>query len=258
MNAVISRQAYAVWLRNYLTWKKMIWSSLVTNVVNPVIFLYAFGFGLGRVIDTMAGVPYMAFIVPGMMAYGAMFSSSFEATISAYARFRIQQTWDAMLSTPVTLAEVLTGELLWSAFKGFLSCAAVFVVGVLWGGVPSIMGGVLTLPVLFLASVTFAACGLAATAHAKSWEFFSYFFTFWITPMFMFSGVFFEVDRYPHVIQMISWVLPMTHVIAIVRPLSVGMPLDVTAVSGHLAYLIVLAAAGSVLAHYRLKRRLFD
>ncbi|MEZ5826394.1 MAG: ABC transporter permease [Geminicoccaceae bacterium] len=258
MNALLNRYSYAVWLRNFLTWQKLIWSSLASNVVNPIIFLFAFGFGLGSVIETMAGVPYLAFIVPGMMAYGAMFSSSFEATISAYARFRMQRTWDAMLSSPLTLTELVVGELTWSACKGMLSCTTVFLVGAIWGGVPSITGGLLALPVLLLACLAFAGCGLAATAHAQSWEFFSYFFTFWITPMFMFSGVFFEVERFPEFVQVLSWVLPMTHVIEVIRPLMVGLTLEPLNVLVHLGYLVLVTLVSFTLAIHRLRRRLFD
>ena len=258
MPSISGRYVGAVWLRNYLTWTKLVWSSLASNVANPLIFLFAFGFGLGSVIETVEGVPYLAFVVPGMMAYSAMFSSSFETTISAYARFHLQRTWDAMLSTPLSLAELLAGELLWAACKGMLSCTSVLIVGALWGGVPSLAGGVMALPVLFLSSLCFGACGLAATAHAKSWEFFSYFFTFWITPMFMFSGVFFEVSRFPRFIEYLSWILPMTHVIAVVRPLTTGVPVDPLAVAGHLSVLVVLALAAFTLAHHRLTKRLYD
>ncbi|MCB2052736.1 MAG: ABC transporter permease [Geminicoccaceae bacterium] len=258
MEALLNRYTFAVWQRNALTWRRLMWSSLASNVANPLIFLFAFGFGLGSVIDTMQGVTYLAFIVPGMMAYSAMFAATFETTISAYARFKMQKTWDAMLSSPLTLAELLTGELLWAACKGMISCSCVLLVGALWGGVPSLLGGVLALPVLFLAALCFAACGLAATAHASSWEFFSYVFTFWVTPMFMFSGVFFEVARFPEFIQILSWVLPMTHLIEVIRPLATGGPLALTAVLGHILLLVVLTALAFTLAHHRLRRRMFD
>ena len=129
MEALLNRYTFAVWQRNALTWRRLMWSSLASNVANPLIFLFAFGFGLGSVIDTMQGVTYLAFIVPGMMAYSAMFAATFETTISAYARFKMQKTWDAMLSSPLTLAELLTGELLWAACKGMISCSCVLLVG---------------------------------------------------------------------------------------------------------------------------------
>ncbi len=206
-------------------WRKIIWPSLTTNVANPLLFLFAFGFGLGAVIDNMGGLDYLAYVVPGMMAYSAMFAASFETTIGSYARFNMLKTWDAVLATPVSLLELLLGEALWAACKALFSAVCVLVVGAFCGaGSARSPGALLSLPLIFLASFCFAACGLAATAHAKSWEFFSYFFTFWVTPMFVFSGVFFGVDRFPGYVQPISWVLPMTHVIEVVRPLTAGQP----------------------------------
>jgi lipooligosaccharide transport system permease protein len=193
-----------------------------------------------------------------MMAYSAMFAASFETSIGSFSRFNMQRTWDAVLATPVSLAELLLGELLWAATKAMLSAVCVLLVGTLWGGVGSIAGALFSLPLIFLGSMGFAACGLAATAHAKSWEFFSYFFTFWVTPMFMFSGVFFSVDRFPLVIQPISWILPMTHLIGLVRPLTAGAGVSPAAALLHVSYLLVLPVVAFWLAHRRLRKRMFD
>jgi lipooligosaccharide transport system permease protein len=254
----IASHSLAVTRRQYLVWRKVIWASLSTNVFNPILFLFAFGFGLGAVVDRMAGLSYLAFIVPGMMAYSAMFAASFETTVGSYSRLDFQKTWDATLATPVTLLELLLGEALWATAKALLSALCVLVVGLLWGGVGSIGGALASLPLITVASFAFATCGLAATAYAKSWEFFSYFFTFWITPMFVFSGVFFEVDRFPVYIQPIAWVLPMTHLVEVVRPLVAGHALEPLPALGHILYITALAAAAFVLAYRRFKTRLFD
>jgi lipooligosaccharide transport system permease protein len=254
----IASHTLAVCWRQYLVWRRIIWPSLSTNVANPVLFLFAFGFGLGAVIDDMGGLDYLAYVVPGMMAYSAMFSASFETTIGSYARFNMQKTWDAVLATPVSLMELLLGEAFWAACKALISASCVLLVGALWGGVGSLPGALLSLPLIVLAGFSFAACGLAATAYAKSWEFFSYFFTFWVTPMFVFSGVFFGVDRFPDVVEPLAWILPMTHLIEVVRPLVAGQDLAPWQALGHLGYVAALAAVAFVLAYRRLRVRLFD
>jgi lipooligosaccharide transport system permease protein len=256
--ALIASHTLAVCRRQYLVWRRIIWPSLSTNVANPVLFLFAFGFGLGAVIDDMGGLDYLAYVVPGMMAYSAMFAASFETTIGSFARFNMQKTWDAVLATPVSLIELLLGEAFWAACKAMISAVCVLLVGALWGGVGSPMGTLLSLPLIFLAGLSFAACGLAATAYARSWEFFSYFFTFWVTPMFVFSGVFFGVDRFPDVVEPLVWVLPMTHLIEVVRPLVAGQELALGPALGHVAYVAALAAAAFLLAYRRLRVRLFD
>ena len=119
--ALIASHTLAVCRRQYLVWRKTIWPSLSTNVANPVLFLFAFGFGLGAVIDDMGGLDYLAYVVPGMMAYSAMFAASFETTIGSFARFNMQKTWDAVLATPVSLLELLLGEAFWAACKAMIS-----------------------------------------------------------------------------------------------------------------------------------------
>ncbi|MFO1070234.1 MAG: ABC transporter permease [Geminicoccaceae bacterium] len=248
----------AVWIRQFLVWRKLIRSSLVTNVCNPLLFLFAFGFGLGAVMTEQEGVPYLAFVVPGMACYSALFVSSFETTISSYARYSMQRTWDATLATAVSLPELLLGEIVWAATKALLSAICLLVVGGLWGGVLSAPGAVLALAVLFLAALGFAAQGMLCTAYAKSFEAFSYFFTFWTTPMFVFSGVFFSLDRFPPAIATAAWLLPMPHVIALVRPLTTGTGLSLLPAVGHLLWLGVLFVVPYLLAVRRIRARMFD
>jgi len=244
--------------RQYIVWRKLIGSALTTNIANPILFLFAFGFGLGQFIDRMEGMSYMAFVVPGMIAYSAMFAASFETTIGSYSRYEWLQNWDAVLATPVTLTELLMGEVLWASVKAMLSAVSVLIVGWLWGGIPSFGGALIAMPLVFVAAICFACCGLTATAYAKGWEFVSYFFTFWVTPQFVFCGVFFEVSRFPELVQKIAWFLPMTHLIAAVRPLSAGADIDVAAVFGHMAYLVALSIVAFTLAIRRMRMKMFD
>jgi lipooligosaccharide transport system permease protein len=250
--------ALAVWWRHVLVWRRLFWASISTNVFEPLLFLFAFGYGLGAIIGTLGDLPYLVFILPGMMAYSAMFAASFESTLSTYARFRMQHTWDAMLATPLSLTDVLLGEALWAITKAMISSVCVLLVGWAWGGIPSPGGALLAVPVLAIGAASFAAVGLAATAYARNWDFFNYVFTFWVTPMFIFSGVFFEVSRFPDPIEAVSWILPMTHLVAVVRPLTAGLPLALPDALGHIAYLVVLAVGAFALARYRIGGRMFD
>jgi lipooligosaccharide transport system permease protein len=254
----VNRYSAAVWRRNVTVWRRLMWPSLTTNVLDPLIFLFAFGYGLGAVLETVGGLDYLSFVVPGMMCYAAMFAASFESTISTYARFSLQRTWDAILATPVTLTELMLGEMLWAATKGIFSATCVIGVGLVWGGIGSLPGALMAWPALVLGAICFACCGMVVTAHAKSWDIFAYFFTFWVTPMFVFSGTFFEVTRFPWFVQGIAWAMPMTHLIAVVRPLTAGVPVEPLAATGHLAYVAVLAVAAFSFARYRFGKRLFD
>jgi lipooligosaccharide transport system permease protein len=252
------RYVAAIWMRNVIVWRRVMWASLATNVFDPLLFLFAFGYGLGAVVEQIGGLSYLAFVIPGMMAYATMFAASFETTISTYARISLQGTWNAILATPVKLGELILGEAIWATTKGLVATLCVLLVGFLWGGVVAPRGALLAVPVLTLGAFCFACCGLAATSHAGNWDFFAYFFTFWVTPMFVFCGVFFEVTRFPWFVQIVAWVLPMTHLIAVVRPLVTGAALEPLAASGHIAYLALLAILAFKIAHRRFARKIFD
>ena len=253
-----SAYVLAVYHRQYLVFKKLIGSSLVSNVANPILFLFAFGFGMGSFIDTMSGMSYLTFVVAGMIAYSAAFAASFETTIGSFTRYFMQKNWDAVLSTPVTLSELLLGEVFWASAKALFSAVCVLIVGWFWGGAPFTYEPLIALPIVFLGSICFACAGLVATAYAKGYEFFAYFFTFWVTPMFVFCGVFFDISRFPDVIQYVAWFFPMTHLVAAIRPLIAGTELDIPLIALHTAYILVFSAACFWIAHRKLRMRLFD
>jgi lipooligosaccharide transport system permease protein len=244
--------------RQYMIFLKFIGPTLVSNVANPLLFLFAFGFGLGQFIDSMDGMSYLTFVIAGMTAYAAAFAASFETTIGSFTRYFNMGIWDAILSTPVTLTELLLGEVLWAAMKALLSAVSVLVVGLIWGGVPSLTGALIALPFVFLASICFASVGLLATSYAKGYDFFSYFFTFWITPMFVFCGVFFDINRFPEIIQMFAWFFPMTHLIASIRPLIAGLPIEGHMLALHTGYIIAMSLIAFILANRKMRQRLFD
>ena len=163
-----------------------------------------------------------------------------------------------MLASPVTLFELLWGEVLWAACKAMFSGVCVLIVGALWGGVSTVTGSLLVLPILFLGSLGFAAYGLFATSCAKGYDFFNYFFTFWITPMFVFSGVFFEIDRFPMAVQWLAWLLPMTHLVEVLRALMTEAEISNTRFLLHIGYTVVLTVAAFALAYRNVRRRMFD
>lgn len=247
-----------LWWRNALVYRSMVRSSLVANILNPLIFLYAFGFGLGAYVNEMNGLAYMAWILPGMMSYGAMFNSSFETTIGAFTRFRTLRTYDAVLATPVKLAEILLGEASFAATKGLLSACGVLLVGSFFGGLESPTGIFGALFLVLCAGLCFGAVGLVFTAYAKGYDFFNYFFTLWVTPNFLFTGVFFSMDRYPEWVQAIGAVLPMTYLVEGVRMLTSSYPVDGLALMAYGGYLLLWAGLAYFVAYRRFVKRMFD
>jgi len=243
----------AVWRRNALVWRKLAAASLVGNFGEPLLYLLALGYGLGAFVGEVQGLPYLAFLASGIACASAMNAASLEGTYSAYTRMAVQRTWDAMLAAPLGVGDVVLGELAWAATKALINAAPIVLVA--WAlGAAELPGGLWALPVLWLVGFVFGAVALVATALAPGYEFFLYFFTLLVTPMFLLSGVFFPLEVLPAWLQQASKVFPLVHAVELVRPLMAGRPVGPWA--GHLAALAGYALAGWVLAVWLLERRL--
>ncbi len=213
---------WPVFLRNLLVWRKLLIPSLVANIAEPLMWLLAFGYGMGALVGEVTHdgqtIRYLVFLASGSICMSAMNAASFEALYSAFSRMHVQKTWDGILNTPVRLSDVLLGEMLWAAFKSFFAVSAILLV-MLALGVSHSLKLLLALPILFLVGVMFSCIGLIFTALAKGYDFFSYYFTLFLTPMMFLSGVFFPRDQLPLWLRAASEWLPLTQAISLVRPL---------------------------------------
>ncbi len=259
MNSIIFgiKAVVALWSRNAKVWFKWLYPSIAGNIVNPILYFFSFGFGLGAVIETMDGVPYAVYIVPGMMCYAAMFSAGFETTIGSYFRMTNQGTFDAILATPVNLHQLLIGEILWATTKALLAAGGVMLAAYVFGAMPNVIGTIYTIPVLVFGSIAFAISGLIFTAYAKTPEFFNYFFTFWVTPNFLFTGVFFPINKFSELGQTLANLMPMTHFINITRDLTLGKGFSISMLEP-VVYLTLLSIICYVISYKKLKTRLFS
>jgi lipooligosaccharide transport system permease protein len=245
----------AIWLRQGRVFKQMMLSSLMTVLVNPLFFLFAFGFGLGAVVGEMGGMDYFIFVAAGMIAQGTMFASGFETAVNAFARMQTQRIYDAILATPATVREIAAAETLWGASKGTISGVGVLIITALFGGVATWWAVPAILPIIFLGGLAFAAFGLFYTSRAKGFDAFNFYFTLWITPNFLFTGVFFTLDRYPEWLQLAAQILPMTHLVNAIRTLTAGQAVDLL-FWWHIGYLVLFSSIFFVLAFTKLDRRL--
>lgn len=249
----LSLRAFAVWRRNFLVWKKLAIPSLLGNLADPMIYLFGLGYGLGSLLPQVGGVSYIAFLAAGTVCASTMNAASFEALYSAFSRMHVQKTWEAIMNAPVSLDDVVAGELLWAAAKATLSGTAILVVIAALGFVASPLA-IWVLPVIFLTGLCFAALGLIVTALSPSYDFFMYYFTLFITPMVLLCGVFFPPDQLPPLVQSISAWLPLTHAVALVRPLVLGeVPANIL---WHLTMLLLVALVAFQVALALTRRRL--
>jgi lipooligosaccharide transport system permease protein len=242
-----------VWRRNFLVWRKLAIPSIMGNLADPLIYMLGLGYGLGSLLPQVQGVDYVRFLAAGTIVASTMNAATFEALYSAFSRMHVQKTWDAILNTPLSLDHVLTGELVWAASKSLLAGLAILlVIGAL--GLVSWPLALWVLPVIFLTGLAFAAVGLIVCALAPSYDFFMYYFTLFITPMLLVSGVFFPTDQLPAMVQALAAWLPLTHAVQLARPLLLGrIPDDI---SLHLTVLVVVAGVSFCIATGLTRRRL--
>jgi lipooligosaccharide transport system permease protein len=216
---------WPVFLRNLLVWKKLFWPSLIGNTADPLIGLVAFGYGLGALVGSVSyggqTVPYIVFIASGYSCMSAMNAASFEALYSAFSRMQMQKTWDGIMNAPVGLDDVVFAETLWAAYKSLFTVTVMMAVLLLLG-ISREWTLLLALPVLLLVGVTFACLAMIFTSMAKGYDFFTYYFTLFLTPMVYLSGVFFPREQLPAWLQAIAQWLPLGAAIDIVRPLFLG------------------------------------
>ena len=245
----------AVWRRNYLVWRKLARESVLGDIVEPLFYLAGFGIGFGTMLPEVDGVRYVAYLAGGTICYSTMMAASFEALYSGFTRMHVQKTWECILNAPVSLEDVVLEEWIWAASKSFLSGFAVLLVAIALGlGRSWTM--VFILPVAFMIGLCFSGLGLLVTSLARSYDFFIYWFTLAITPMTLLCGVFYPITNMPPWLQAFAQALPLTHGIAVARPLLLGRwPTEPLL---HLAVLLAYGFAGFWIALRILRRRLLS
>ncbi len=240
--------------RNYLVWKQLILPSLVAHIADPVIFLFGFGIGVGALVGNQIGSGnYLQYIAGGVLCYGTMNSTSFEGLYSAFSRMHVQRTWEGVLNTPMTLDDILLGEWLWATIKGIMAGSAILLV-LTFLNLTTLLYLPIVILVLALTAVAFSGLALTINALANSYEFFSYYFTLFITPMMMLSGAFFPISVLPVPLQWVSHLLPLTHSIVLARHALIG-EFVVTDVI-HIIVLVLFAVIGLYSATLLTRRRL--
>jgi lipooligosaccharide transport system permease protein len=247
---------WPVFQRNLLVWRKLAIPSLVANIAEPLMWLVAFGYGLGSLVGevTLAEqkVPYIVFLASGSICMSAMNAATFEALYSAFSRMHVQKTWDGIMNAPVRLDDVLLAEMLWAAFKALFTVTAIL--GVMAAlGITQSWKLLLAWPLLLGVGITFSCLALIFNALAKGYDFFTYYFTLFLTPMMFLSGVFFPRDQLPPVVQAISDWLPLTQAVALIRPLFLDQWPDQPLL--HLAVLAAYAWVAWRIALHLTKRR---
>jgi lipooligosaccharide transport system permease protein len=238
------------------TWR----GTLFISFLAPILYLAAIGLGLGSYINQGAGArlpggSYLAFLAPGLVAAQAMNVAAFECAYPVLGQIIWNGSFNAMLATPMRVRDILAAHLGYVSFRVVLVTAAFLIVVALVGAAPSLPGAVALFGVSILTALAFGGPMVAYAATRKTDAGFAYMFRFVITPLYLFSGTFFPIDRLPEQLQPIAFVTPLYHGVDLARHAALGGG-DAASAVGHVAVLLVYAGVGAALAGRNLHRRL--
>jgi lipooligosaccharide transport system permease protein len=218
----LTYRVWTVWRRNFDVFMKTWHVNFLPSLIEPILYLLAFGFGLGTFVTNIEGISYIQWIAPGLVAITVMYGAFFECTYGSFVRMYFQRTFDAIIATPINVEEVIAGELLWGATRATFNSAIVLAVVAAFGLI-STPWFLAILPVAFFGGLLFAALGMCFTALAPNIDFFNYPTFLLITPMFLISNTFIPLATFPSQLQTIALAaLPLTHVADLSRLLVVG------------------------------------
>jgi lipooligosaccharide transport system permease protein len=233
-------------------WKTTTFSS----IVEPTIYLLAFGFGFGALITSINGLDYEQFVGTGVVATAVLFSSAFPGMYGTFLKYRFQRTYDAFLAAPVDVEEIVSAETLWIGIRAGVYGNAPLLVAIAFGLDP-LPTAVLVPFICFVTGCAFVAFGVAIAGTARSIDNFSYITSGVLTPMFLTAGTFFPISSFPPAIEALAQVNPLYHCVQLVRD-AVVVGIDPLADLLHLSVLVAFGTAMWFLGIRQLKGKLID
>ena len=246
--AGVSTLSFRLWRRHLHVFLRLWKSDAVPVFAEPFVILTVSGLGIGQLVETVDGRSYLHFIGPGILAAYVMFAPTFENSWGSYIRMAVRRIYDAIIATPLSIEDVITGEILWGITRALIMGTLILAILAVIGAVESAWA-VLVLPFTLLQGFLFASLAMTYTSLAPSVNSFNFFFSLFVFPMFFFAGVFFPTSELPDGVREFSWVLPLTPAVHVMRGL----------VTGELAWSMlwsVLGMAGAGMMFYYLALRL--
>lgn len=255
----LSIGTYRVWQRNRDVLLRQWKSEIVVFLIDPVVALLALGFGLGRFVSLGTGDAYIVFLAPGLLAVFPMFTAVFECAFGSFVRLQMQGTYRAIVATPVSVDDVVAGDMTWGMTRSTITAMWILIVLIFvtyWEPVVTSPWALLIAPLSLLPGLLFAAISMCFVSVAKAMTHFSYFFNLVVNPMFWFGGAFFPFEAMPAWAQTAGWFIPSAHAVSLYRALLAG---DIgVSVLGDIAWLVVVTALFFFLALAAMRRRLIE
>lgn len=254
--SVSPSHALAVWQRNAAMYRRTWWMNILPNFFEPVMYLLSIGIGVGAYITAMGGTSYAAFLAPGLVCVAAMNGASFEVTYNIFVRLTFEKQYDAMLTTPIQPDDVLAGEILWAVSRATVYGTCFLIVVAAFGLAP-LPGALAALAVVPLAGLLFSAIGIAFSLRVPIIELFSFYFTLFLTPLFLFSDVFFPLqERLSGIWLWVAEALPLLHPVRLARTAFSQGDASLATIAWDVFYILALSALLLAWARRSIRTRL--
>jgi lipooligosaccharide transport system permease protein len=245
--------AARVWRRDLRVFSKTWRGALLPQFLDPLFYLLAMGFGLGTYLASVEGIPYEQFIGPGLVASAVMWAATFQSTYNVYFKMEENRIYDAVLSTPVEVQDLVLAEVAWAATRAVIYGTSFLAIVLAFGLVES-PWALAVPPLLVLGGACFGMLGLTFTSLSRSLDYYTFYYTLFITPLFLFSGIFYPFDDLPQWVGVVAWFTPLYHLVEITRGLILDP--DALAVLGNALWLLLLTAALFAVPVRAMRRRL--
>jgi len=247
------RAAGHVWQRNATIYRKTFHLNILPNFFEPFFYLLALGWALGKHVESVDGRSYLEFIAPGLVAYNAAMGATFEVTYNTFVKMTFARTYDSVVAAPVSVEDIVLGEVLWAVTRAVIYAAGFLVIACAMGAIPPGRAALVLLATP-LTGALFASLGMIYTAIVPVIDLYSFYYTLFMTPLFLFSGIFFPMRDLPGYVQEAIVFTPLYHGVRVSNELAWGLAGADTVAS--LGYLVVVSAGLFAIALRMMKRRL--
>jgi lipooligosaccharide transport system permease protein len=249
----VSYRSFRVLARNIDVFLKTWKTSVIPPFLDPLFYLVGMGYGLGALVVKIEGMTYIEFIAPALIASVTMTAPFFENAVGSYVRLYYQKTFDGMVSTPVSIEDVATGEIFYGAMRALIQGVSILIVVMAFGLIKSPLAIFIPFFCVFAGFVN-GSIALSYMTFIPSISYVDYFFTVVMTPMFIFAGTFFPITQLPIWAQKLAFFMPLYHIVNIIRALSTGTNLGT--IPGDMLWLFICGAAFYVFSLWRMNKRM--
>ncbi len=214
---------FSVWKRNAYVYAKRWKLYALPPLAEPFLLVFALGIGVGSFIDQIEGVTYLVFVSAGLIASETLLRATFECTYGSFFRMTYQNTFEGIITTPVSASDVAMAEIFWGATKASISALAVLLVLAVLG----VFSGpllVLVPLIIFAGALNFSSMALIVSSRVPDLEYFTFYFAGVVFPMLFLAGTYFPLSRLPEIVQSAMWLLPFTSVVDVARSLIIERP----------------------------------